>query len=711
MPRLPVAVLTFVLLANAALAAGREIAAPPLGPSAYPQRTITVAYAGGRYLTVWIEQLGHARFRHLGAFSDHNGNRISPSAFVIVADGVWGAAKLIGTGDGFTLFAPQADGLRMLDIDLAERVTANRLVPVERFDSSLPVAWNGSHFAIVDGARLLFLDRAGAIARSVDLPCRPLYQSVAAVRSDVIVARVCGAGSALYIDVVRAGGSVVTTMLDDPTPQPGVRFAAAPAAGGATLVVWGAGFELESAILAPDGTLSPKQPVFDHGSHTVEPLALAKTADGFLLADLAFSRLHTVTLDEDGARRPGGSVAPETDFGRPASAATDGTHILVADIQYEAQSSLGRARTRLVSPDAEIGAAEALSIIPARQLAPVLAAGSGSLVAAWTELQGMQAAVKAAQLAADGTPLASHVIDPNASLASKDLAWNGAEYLAVILRNGQLRAQRISAFGERAGSPALLYDFPDNRTPRVAVVWADDQWVVSGTDSVIAFHATVDADGKRTAWSQLPLAGILDDETASRTGIYDVALAYDGDTMHVAWIEGQVVPCQVLCIESRPAFAATIDRFGLAVSAPRRIGDAWDINESVSLAAGGDGVIAITNVYGDRAIATAHDGAMRAFDGTGDVTWDGTSFVLALRERDRLTLRRLGANLREAARPRVAGIAPADTAESEPSVAVAIPGNAIVGLQESDANSGGRAVAFAEQELGHEPQRRRAVRR
>jgi hypothetical protein len=72
--------------------------------------------------------------------------------------------------------------------------------------------------------------------------------------------------------------------------------------------------------------------------------------------------------------------------------------------------------------------------------------------------------------------------------------------------------------------------------------------------------------------------------------------------------------------------------------------------------------------------------------------------------------RRVDASLRDTGRPRNTTIAPYDTLVTQPSIAVAVPGNAIAGVQEVDP-AGARAVVYAERDLGAEPQRRRTVRR
>lgn len=709
--------LLLTLVAFNAFAGGRELAPRPLGPSAYGQQAPQVAYAGGKYLTVWLELMDDAGWRYLGAFSDRAGHRLSPSAFVVVPNPGAGPAQLLGTGNSFALFFPVETGALMLDIDLAGHVTGTRTVEIENFRFNPAVAWNGTHFVAVEGTRALFFDRSGTIVRKVTLSCRPTRHEVLSVREDVIVAGTCQNGGGLRADVFDRNGQ--RTAIAELEPEVyDVRVAATAADDGGMLFAWGSsGLEqvLKTARVSASGTVAPRK-VIAAGNQPYEPLLLTRTAAGFLLPYLQHGRLSVASLTEDGSL---GAVtpSPETSFGHPASAATDGTGVLVSDIQFVSQQSPGRVRTQLIAPDGETGTADVLSITPSRQLAPALGAGSGSLVAVWTEQQGQTSSVRSAHLAADGTPLSNSVIDPNATLVSRDLAWNGSHYLTVIHRNGQLRSQRLNAFGEKVGSAMLLYTSDGGfRLPRVSVVWADDHWEVAGTDMITAFHCTVSADGKDVSWEQLQLEGTLPDDQTVRTSIYDVAIAWDGARALVAWIEGQYYPCNFECIEARPAFVTTIDPIAHAVTGAHRISEPWEGAESLSLATNGGEVVAAMTRYDRNTLVTAVDASLertasRNFDGVADVAWDGTSFVLALRERTELTVRRLDANLRDAARARFASIAPADVVGSAPSVAVAIPGNAIVGVQEVEANSGARALAYVEQELGNEPQRRRTVRR
>ena len=177
-------------------------------------------------------------------------------------------------------------------------------------------------------------------------------------------------------------------------------------------------------------------------------------------------------------------------------------------------------------------------------------------------------------------------------------------------------------------------------------------------------------------------------------------------------VEGQYAPCAFECILATPAFLAPLDAPHEALA----IHDLSVSSQSLSLAANEEAIVATVTAYGPATLATSFDTSLqriaaRRFEGVGDGAWDGSTFVLALRDRESLAVRRLDARLVEASRARMTDVAHADTTLSAPSVAAAIPGNAVVGILEVEANSGARAVAYAEQELGNEPQRRRTVRR
>ncbi|MGZ5441020.1 MAG: hypothetical protein ACXW5U_14660 [Thermoanaerobaculia bacterium] len=725
MPSLLSAVVALLLLAPVTLAAGRDLAPRPFGPSAYSPQAPLVASAGGKYLTVWLESLDRAGWRYLGAFSDSAGKRLSPTAFVVIPYGIAGPGQLIGTGDSFALFFSHEDGLQMIDIDLEGRMTGTRIVATRGDRSNPSVAWNGTHFAALertaDQTRVVFFDRGGTIIRSVALPCHSSRHSLIAVRTDVIVPGVCD-GAGLRADWIARHETVSTTILDPSFAgsEAGVIGAAAP--GNGTLLAWGSpelDQSVKTTIVSASGTASPPRTVAQDGfGQAIVPLLLMKTSTGFLLPYTVHGNLRVAKLDDEGVLIET-NEGPQHSGGASQDADSDTAGILVADVYYGAPGSRPFVRTRLVSADAQVSGPELVSIVAARQLAPVLAAGSGTLVAAWTEMQGSTSTVKAARIAIDGTPLGNAVVAVNASLATDDLAWSGAEYLTVIASGGKLRAQRITAFGEPVAEPAILGNLPIGIQPRVAAVWAGDHWVVVWTDTQRAFHAEVASNGTVSRVKELSLEGTLPDESTTRTGLREVALAFDGSRAIVAWIEGQVMPCRVTCLEARVVFVSTIEPDGtIAMTPPLAIDDRWSVVDALSLATNGRVLVVVaghTDSWPSLAASIDTTGttltttALRSFDGVGDVAWDGSAFVLALRERDLLTVRRLDANLRDTAPARIANIARADSDDSAPSIAVAISGNAILGLQECNSD-GGRAVVYAEQELA-EPRRRRTVRR
>lgn len=149
MPSLLTAVLTLLLLTPVTLAAGRELAPRPTGISAYAQQMPLVAASRGKFVTVWLESLDRAGWRYLGAFTDAEGNRITPTPFVVVPDGSAGSAQLIG-GDVFTLFLPHDDGVQLMQLDFEGRGIATHIVPLRNFRYDPSVARVASQFAAVE---------------------------------------------------------------------------------------------------------------------------------------------------------------------------------------------------------------------------------------------------------------------------------------------------------------------------------------------------------------------------------------------------------------------------------------------------------------------------------------------------------------------------------------------------------------------------------
>src|SRR5215210_1700190 len=67
-----------------ASAVGREIATPPLGPTAYAAMQPATAFAGSRFLTVWREDMGDIGHYLKASFSDAGGRRVSPVSFTLL---------------------------------------------------------------------------------------------------------------------------------------------------------------------------------------------------------------------------------------------------------------------------------------------------------------------------------------------------------------------------------------------------------------------------------------------------------------------------------------------------------------------------------------------------------------------------------------------------------------------------------------------------
>ena len=78
--------------------AGRDLAPRAVAPTAYFAVHPDIAYAGDRFLAVWIEEMGALGSPVKGALLDSSGRRVSPEAFMVLdAHLTW--KQLVAAGD------------------------------------------------------------------------------------------------------------------------------------------------------------------------------------------------------------------------------------------------------------------------------------------------------------------------------------------------------------------------------------------------------------------------------------------------------------------------------------------------------------------------------------------------------------------------------------------------------------------------------------
>jgi hypothetical protein len=156
--------LLLLILSLDAFAAGRELAPGVYGPSALNASNPLVAFAGGKFLTVWREYVG-GRTRIAGAYSDARGQRISRRSFVVLSQDH--PVKLVGTGDSFALFTESLGHLALVNIDGNGHATGSRSLGIQR-RGSFDAAWNSAS----RWAPCASLSRATRLRRKSTRPCK-----------------------------------------------------------------------------------------------------------------------------------------------------------------------------------------------------------------------------------------------------------------------------------------------------------------------------------------------------------------------------------------------------------------------------------------------------------------------------------------------------------------------------------------------------------
>lgn len=705
-------------------AAGREIAPRTLGPSPFQTSSAThVAYAGGRFLTVWRESLGSGA-RLMGALNDESGRRISPSSVVIALTNSWDI-DVAGTGDSFAVFWTDNHYVtRMVNVDLEGRVSAVRIIPLPQ-NIQRRIAWNGAHFlaalelpsALTRETEAVLFTREGAIVRrGIPLDDLAYAFDIAVVDSGFFVFSTGWLG--LYVHHIAADGTVTQKLIEpaagstltDYRPQ---RAASTPLGDGRVLLAWSSSdptiTHVKTAIVSASGESTASRIVVE-SEHALTPLELMQAGEGFVLAYAEHAAsdaprlVHARMLHADGSP----ANVPESDpvlvGGFVPMAAASGRAIVVAALTPEGLNAV----TVAIDASAHVAAPEIVALSLSAQSQPALGAGGGRLVAAWTEYSGYAGTLRAAAIDPHGRPLAHTNVAQNVALVATRLAWSGTEYLAAGRRDGQLIGQRLTVDGLPIDEPFVIA----TTYASAAVAWAFDRWVVLWHSNGEIFFASVSPNGMVLGIRSLPLAQPPPDRILV---IHSVATAFDGQTGIVVWTQEMRRVCWFPICDSgeRVTLAARIDRDGMFVDAtPLRI----DVDESYALSAAASGMkFAIVSDSGETVVTFLDEqlhASRRSFDGGGrsDVMWDGSAVVVATRNARRLLVRRIEEDGSVTAR--AAPLLPSIGSEP-PSIAAAIAGNAVIAVQELDPYDGARAVVISESEM--EPftdqPRRRSVRK
>jgi hypothetical protein len=347
------------------------------------------------------------------------------------------------------------------------------------------------------------------------------------------------------------------------------------------------------------------------------------------------------------------------------------------------------------------GVEDIVSFSRTRQTQPALAAGGGRFLAAWTDIAGEAAFVRAASLGLDGEPLTDRIVAP-AYLAARELAWSGSEYLVVERRNTTLLATRVAYDGTPIDPESIV--LAEAQWDTVAsVAWLGDRWLVLWAEYDRLRFVTVSRAGIASAPRDVALTSPL--ATGLNRSFTGLAVAAGGGTTLLAWSEQQWPPCSF-----PPCRGGTTRTFAARLTNEGQLLDAAPLElpaaTTLSVATSGREFLVLADATAHAVDATAAPrllGSHRLLDwkAMGDVTWDGSSYAVALRYQGlnwHLSVTHLDRTATATGAP-VGTTTLAPDVLVPPSIAAVLPSSALIALQEGDAQNGTRAVVYSERAM------------
>jgi hypothetical protein len=698
-------------------AAGRELAQPLPAPTSYVTIAPQVAFAGGRFLTVWREDMGYLGSPVMGTFSDASGRSRSARAFPLALPVITNphSMRLIASGESFTLFwLDNVQGTLMAHLDLQGRVTSIHTVALPGHFLGA-YAWNGTHFlaivqrnATYEAVGTIF-DREGRVVRgAIDIPFFTYAFDITVANGEFVAVTSGWDGihvQTITTDAVQKHKTIERTSGPTSGTYRVTQGVLTPNGNGDVLVVWAGGGnerdELKSITFRHDGTLSEPS-VLATRPGVIMPLEVTRTRAGYLAAYTNTNgepvELWTVRMDPSGARAAEPLKAP-TPLVLGASAAANNSTILV--VSPKPADPIGILATA-IEEDGQARAPEVLSIGWSRQTQPILSAGGGRVLAAWSESDGDGYTVRVAD-----TAVSSSAIVANGVLAARELSWNGTHHLVVHHDNTRILATRITPDGGVFDQPLVLGNLgPGSSQPPASVVWTGDYWLVVWTDGERLRVVDVSRGGFASVPRKLDVHPPLLEGWSRYIGL--PALGFDGAHALLVWHESQQPPCSFFppCGGGETkTFATLLTRDG--AQAGNTVELELQSFAPVSIASSGRELFVLS---GTRAVVLDGDPSVLRvaatrdlfdWNASSDVTWDGRDYVVAMRylgAQWHLSLRRFDALLNDVTAPRGTPTLTPDLFEP-PSVAAPFSGDALAGVQEGTIETGVRATVYREAEL------------
>ncbi|HEY0159552.1 MAG TPA: fibronectin type III domain-containing protein [Thermoanaerobaculia bacterium] len=717
---LAVLVLTFSTVAAAA--AGRPLAPRTLAPTTYYAFNPVTAYAGGRFLTIWRESMGFVGAPIRAVFSDASGAKISERSFPLdlppVSDPF--SYQLVGMGDSFTIFwLDDERRTHMADIDLEGRVTNRRAVALPDHISAT-IAWNGTHFLAVmqrpftlDGFVTMFERDGRIVLPPTPIPAHTHAFDIALVDGRFI-ALTSGFDALAAQEITPAGIGPRRTIEAAHENRPS-RVVAIPVEDGGVLVIWAStsttSAELKSAVLHGNGTRTATS-VLASSSSTVIPYEVIRSGNGYVALFSMGNALYRVHLDASGARVAEPALVLAEFNPSLSAAAGPGTILIPFTTPSTATAQIA---TVAIAADGQARAPEILSIGDSRQLQPVLGAGGGTVLAAWTEFDAGGPSVRAVAVNDEGEPVGEPVHVADGTLAATELPWNRGraaweiQYLVVYRDGSRLLAQRLEADATSVDLTPIVLAELTNAVAEAAVVWTNARWVVVWTNGAALHSLTISPHGAVSAARTLDVHAPLEEGWVRL--VRRPRLAYDGSEVLLVWAES-------LRREDDAPWAGELPTKTWATRL-NQSGARYDQQPPVDLGVDAPTLSAASSgfefmvVAGEHARVLKGDGPLRViaareligWRAASDVTWDGGSYAVALRYYGATTdwylaALRLDGHANESGAPLATATLPPDE-EAAPSIVAA--NGWLIGVQEGTPADGVSATVYRDAEMGFMP--------
>lgn len=632
-------VLLSLVLFSCPLFAGRDVSAVRYAPSDLFEQPPSIASNGNHFLTLWA-----VSYLHLyGSLSDAGDNSNSP-AFAVAPYANTAGAQVIGAGNGYVALWTERDSVPIFARLSANGVVERRVVLARNGFSG--VAFNGNEIAMVDigltvGISVYDLD-GNLLRHSEVAPYHGESVAVTAVGGDFALLT---AGGATGVNEWRVtnNGAVQPSVSIEPPPDPSKTWyyrIAASAKNGRIVTSWievpltvNSG-TVAFATIEPngtvtrtslpsggDGTLSRAPAVLpvDRGyvvAWNVEPLAPTKPS------------MFAVRLDDAGKLIDDHPLF--LGAGLFTGAAASGNTIKFA-VNSSGSSSLP-VWTMTATVDATGIAAHAPIVVlsPVRQFAPALTGNGSGFTAAWLEPQAGEKHIVAGRINPAGEPLDGEGITLDQHALSEPVIAHGpSEELIAWNGNGRLVAKRLSPVGGVLDAAPI--DIAPLPVGSYAVVWNGSQFFVVWTDGTKFFSAFVGPDGAATSPKDL---GVRASDIASGLDV-----AWDGRQYILVYAEasGPICTCFVYPDRVRimliSAAGAALD--SVLVQTPRTRTGAHVASS------GSESLVVFDREHGPSSIVVRGEGGKLHLDpevplfnwfvGTSGVTWDGSSYVVAVR--------------------------------------------------------------------------------